>query len=85
MADLGLAEFVVPITEISLTHLKDAFDRLVSQRARVSEHLSRVIAETERMAELGGQLIAEDFAGLESRDKRSGQPRAPSSSERERS
>jgi colanic acid/amylovoran biosynthesis protein len=83
MADLGLAEFVVPITDISLNHLKDAFNRLVSRRTDVSEHLSRVIPDTERKAELGGRLIAEDFVILEDRAKPSGQAPTPRSSLRE--
>jgi len=85
MADLGLAEFVVPITGIRLAHLKDAFDRLTSQRAEVSEHLARIIGDIERNAEHGGRLIAEDFVSLENQEKRSSQTPALKSRERERS
>jgi colanic acid/amylovoran biosynthesis protein len=62
MASLGLDDFVVPISAISLDVLKEQFDALVRRRHEVCVRLSEVIPEIELQAELAGRYIAEDFS-----------------------
>jgi colanic acid/amylovoran biosynthesis protein len=67
MATLGLGDFVVPISAISLDFLKERFDDLVHRRREVCSRLSEVIPEIELQAELAGRYIAEDFSGAAGR------------------
>jgi len=64
MASLGLEDFVVPIENLSLETLRDRFETLSRQKAKIREHLERVICEVEGSSELAGSLIAEDFVNI---------------------